>query len=262
MQTLPKSRNTVVLKSYETKCKIKTMDHTMLIEKYLQGSLSAKERSEFDILFGSDEEFAREVAFQENLREVVNAEKDPLRKMVGELESEFQENRPTSGTWKKLLVAASIFAVLGLAIFYNLNRPVSSSDLYENYFENYPNVVNPLERGNTANAKDTAFEAYETGRYQEAYDRFRDLLETEDQTYYQFYMANALLELGRAEEAILLLKEYSASEDKLTDRAGWYLAMAYLQLDDKKQAITELEKIVEQGAYNSSEAEQLLAELR
>ncbi|MEN8799746.1 MAG: tetratricopeptide repeat protein, partial [Flavobacteriaceae bacterium] len=230
------------------------MDHTMLIEKYLQGSLSDEERSEFDTLRATDEEFAREVAFQENLREVVHADQDPLRKMVGELESEFQENSPTSGMWKKLLVAASIFAVLGLAVYFNMNKPVSSSDLYESYFESYPNVVNPLVRGNTTDPKNTAFEAYENGRYQEAYDMFSDLLETEDQLYYQFYMANALLELGQAKEAIVLLNEFSSSQDKLADRASWYLAMAYLQLDDKERAIIELEKIVDLGAYNASEA--------
>jgi tetratricopeptide (TPR) repeat protein len=238
------------------------MDHTILIDKYLHGSLSDKERSEFETLRARDEEFAREVAFQENLREVVRAEEDPLRKMVSDLESGYQEHSPNSGMWKKLLVAASIFAVLGLAIFYNLNRPVSSSDLYENYFESYPNVVNPLERGSNTEPKDMAFEAYENGRYQEAYDRFNDLLETEDQVHYQFYMANALLELGQSREAIVLLNEFSASEDKLADRASWYLAMAHLQLDNKEQAIIELEKIVEQGAYNASKAEELLAELQ
>jgi len=238
------------------------MDHTMLIDKYLQGSLSDAERLEFDSLRATNEEFAREVAFQEDLREVVHAEEDPMRKMVGELESGYRENSPNSGMWKKLLVAASIFAVLGLAVYFNLNRPVSSSDLYEDYFESYPNVVNPLVRGNTTDPKNTAFEAYENGRYQKAYDMFSDLFETEDQVYYQFYMANALLELGQAEEAIVLLNEFSTSQDTLTDRAGWYLAMAYLQLDDKERAIIELQKIVDEGAYNASEAEQLLAELQ
>ena len=90
---------------------------------------------------------------------------------------------------------------------------------------------------------------------------FEELHNTEGTDYYLFYMANSHLELGNAEAAIELLNEFSGTEDKLADRAGWYLAMAYLQMDDKEQAKAELTKVVEDKAYNANKAEELLAEL-
>ena len=237
------------------------MDHEVLIEKYLKGTLSEKEQAEFDTLRGADKAFDQEVIFHENLKAVLAAESDAVREMVEDFESEQPLKSSTTGVWKKLLVAASIFAVLGLAVFYNLSQPISSSDLYENYFERYPNVVKPMVRGAEPDAADKAFDAYDNERFEEALTRFTTLYETDGSADYLFYKAITFLELERAEEAIELLEKYAASNDKGSDKAIWYLAMAYLQLDDQEQARAELKKVMEEKAYNAGRAEELLAEL-
>ena len=238
------------------------MDYEVLIEKYLNGTLNEKEQAEFDTLRGSDEAFDQEVIFHENLRAVLAAEDDAVRTMVEEFEAEQpSSSSSTSGVWKNLLVAASIFAVLGLAVFYNLSQPISSSDLYENYFERYPNVVKPMVRGEEKDAVDEAFEAYDNERFEEALTRFTTLYETDGSAHYLFYKALTFLELERSEEAIVLLEEFSASDDKLSDRAGWYIAMAYLQLDDQEKAKEELEEVIDKKAFNAVKAEELLTEL-
>lgn len=237
------------------------MDREVLIEKYIQGTLNEKEQLEFDTLRGKDQSFEQEVQFHENLRQVIQAENDPVRAMVEEFESEATVSSSSTGVWKQLLVAASIFAVLGLAVFYNLTRPISGSDLYENYYESYPNVVQISTRGEEASEARQTFEAYENGKYEEALAGFSELYSNGGETYYLFYQANALLELGRAEEAIALLDEFSGSDDSLASRSGWYKAMAYLQLEDLPRAKIELEKVRREKAYNADKAEELLAEL-
>lgn len=248
------------------------MDKKVLIEKYVQGILSEEERLEFDTLLGVDKGFSEEVAFHTNLKRVTEVEdEENFRGMLDEFEEEIRNvegNEITRAKEKKglfdrrWLVAASVILLLGLGVFYNLNQPVSSTDLYMNYFEPYPNVVQPVVRGDETSAVSEAFEAYENGRFEEALTRFTDLQETKGDSYYLFYRANALLNLERPNEAIVLLREFATTDDKLADRSGWYLAMAYLQLDDKEQAKIELEKVVESNAYNASKAKELLAELK
>ena len=237
------------------------MDYEVLIEKYLKGTLNEKEQAEFDTLRGSDKAFDQEVIFHENLRDVLAAENDPVRTMVEEFESEYSSKSSSKGPWKQLLVAASIFAVLGLAVFYNLTQPISSSELYENYFERYPNVVKPMVRGAEKDAADAAFEAYENGRHEEALAQFSELYESEGTAYYLLYMANSQMELEHPDEAIKLLDDFIMTKDSMANRAGWFKALAYLQLDDQEQAKSELKKVIEEKAVYADRAEELLAEL-
>ena len=261
MRMLLKCKNTVASKNCGSALKTNAMDYEVLIEKYLKGTLNEKEQAEFNTLRGTDKAFNEEVIFHENLRDVLSAENDPVRTMVEEFESENTSESSRTEPWKHLLVAASFFAILGLAIYFNLTRPVSSSDLYNVYYENFPNVVNPTVRGAEIDAADAAFEAYENGRFEEALARFSELHATEGTDYYLFYMANSQMELERSDEAIELLQEFEKTKDSMADKAGWYKALAYLQKDDQEKAKAELKKVIEDKAYNANKAEELLAEL-
>lgn len=237
------------------------MDPKVLIEKYIEGTLNKEEKKTFEKLRVEDEVFDRLAWVHDNMAQVTKEENDPVRNMIEEFESEHTPKLQTAFTWKKLLVAASIFIVFGLAVLYNVTRPVSADDLYESYFESYPNVVHVTVRGENEKEVSIAFEAYETDRYEEALTRFGELYKDRGTAFYLFYMGNALLELDRTEEAIELLKEFSTTEDNLADKAGWYLAMAYLKMNDKESAKVELKKVVEERAFNATKAKELLAEL-
>jgi FimV-like protein len=73
-----------------------------------------------------------------------------------------------------------------------------------------------------------------------------------------FYKANALLKLERAKEAVPLLLEHLKTKDSLTEKTNWYLALAYLKLEDKAKAEKILEKVIADGNYKASEAQKLL----
>ena len=136
------------------------MDYEVLIDKYLRGELTQEERQEFDTRMATDKEFAEDVAMMQNLGPVAeDMDDENFRELMAEFEAEAPTSTSSTNLWKNLLVAASIFAVLGLAVFYNLTQPISSSDLYENYYESYPNVVNPMVRGEEATEADKAFAA-------------------------------------------------------------------------------------------------------
>lgn len=260
------------------------MDKKVLIEKYMKGILSEEERLEFDTLLDTDDEFREEVELKEevesqDIRRVAEVEDDQsFREMLGEFEQEIrqdvenaeeEENRKVIpiGVKKrrfdrKWLAAASVIIILGIGIYYNLNRPISSEELFLSNFEPYPNVIYPIERGSSeSDMKTIAFSAYERADYEEAITAFDSLYSETGEAHYLFYKANALIALHRSDEAIPLLLQYSESGDQLSEKSGWYLAMAYLDNGDREMAGKVIDSLIANDIYMANDASELLPSL-
>ncbi len=237
------------------------MERETLLEKYLHGELTAKERSEFDALLNSDADFKEEVQFHTDLKSVTEAEDDDqFREMLSDFESKARMEKPSVKRFPvKWLVAASILLVVGLTYFFTIDPSVSTQDLFVSNFEPYRNVVHPVTRGEDAtDTKTEAFSSYQTKDYKTALSLFTKLYTDTQEPYYLFYRANALIELNRAEEAIPLLQEHLGTEDSLVKNSRWYLAMAYLKLDDLENTKRMLREVVRNAAYKTEEAQKLL----
>ena len=235
-----------------------------LIEKYIQNKLSPEEKLMMDELLQNDADFERELTLQANLKVAIKKDDDDnFRNLISELESKAKMERPMlRRTYVKWLAAASLVLLLGLSYFLTLDQKVSTNELFASYFEPYRNVVQPLERGSDQqDEKSLAFLAYEKGEYEKAIMLFSELYATSKEPYYLFYKANAMLKLERAKEAIPLLLEHLQTKDTLTEKTNWYLALAYLKLNDKSNARITLEKVLADGNYKSTEAQKLLKEL-
>ncbi|WP_149274997.1 tetratricopeptide repeat protein [Pareuzebyella sediminis] len=256
------------------------MDKETLLEKYLQDKLNEPEWQEFNDLLKSDPDFRAEAEFQMDVRRAITTEEDEnFMNILADFETEarvaeqrtasteeqteaHREAPKTKSFPKKWLVAASIALLAGLTYFFTANQTANPHDLFTENFVPYRNVTHPITRGEETNdAKNQAFLAYSKGNYQEALPLFTALYTSAKEPYYLFYKANALIQLNRAEEAIPLLQEHLQTDDSLTDKSTWYLAMAYLQLEDTKKAKEALKKVVEMNTYKAKEAKQLLEEL-
>ncbi|WP_047414259.1 tol-pal system YbgF family protein [Cellulophaga sp. Hel_I_12] len=233
-----------------------------LIENYILDTLTPQEKLAVDELLKNDVDFERELNFHINLKKVAqkNDEAD-FRNLIAEIETKAKtQNTFARPSYVKWLAAASIVLLLGLSYFLTTNKQASTNELFTSYFEPYRNVVQPLERsGAQQDQKSLAFYAYEMGEYQKAEVLFSDLYGSSKEPYYLFYKANALLKLERANEAVPLLLEHLKTKDTLTEKTNWYLALAYLKLEDKKNAKIVLEKVIEEGKYKTSEAQKLLS---
>jgi len=235
------------------------MANENLIEKYIQNRLSSKEKIEFDELLKSDIDFEKEVIFQTNIKKAVKKEDDiRFRSLISEIEVKTNKSirKPNYAKW---LVAASIVVLLGLTYFFTQNNDASTDELFTSYFEPYRNVIQPIERGdNQQDTKTLAFMAYEKGDYENAIKLFSKLYAENKESYYLFYKANALLKLEKADEAIPLLLEHLKTKDTLTEKTNWYLALAYLKLNDKNNAKKALKKVIDDGKFKTNEAKELL----
>jgi len=228
-----------------------------LIDKYLQHRLTSVEKLKFEELFKNDIDFKKEVTFHINLKKAVKNDDDKVfRNLISNLELKVRKPKHLYTKW---LAAASIILLLGLTYFLTLEKKASTQELFASYFEPYRNVIQPLERnGNQQNEKEIAFMAYDHGEYEKAILLFSKLHTTTKEPYYLFYKANALLKLERAKEAVPLLLEHLKTKDTLTEKSHWYLAMAYLKLDDKINAKLSLKKVLIEGKYKTKEAKKLL----
>ena len=235
------------------------MDNKYLIEKYLRHNLSVEEQQVFDKLISKDTNFKKEVDFQTNLQKaIVQDDEDNFRHFINELE----QKKPKKLNYTRWIIAASLVALFGLIFMFIPKEDNSVNTLYASNFKPYKNVIAPQVRGNKDDSeKNMAFIAYEKKDYELAIAKFDELYNKTKEPYYLFYKANALLQIGKTEEAIPLLKAHLNTNDSLVEKSNWYLALAYLKIDDVKQAKLYLNKIVKDNLYHSKKAKYILAKL-
>ncbi len=233
------------------------MEREKLLEKYIQNKLSQQEKIKFDTLLSNDGAFKKEVDFHMNLKKIARHEDDDnFRKLITDIET----TKPRqSRNYTKWLAAASVVLLLGLTYFLTLDNKASHNELFTAYFEPYRNVIQPIERGSPQQDEKTlAFTAYEKGEYKKAIKLFSKLYASTKESYYLFYQANALLKLEKATEAVPFLLEHLKTKDTLTEKSRWYLALAYLKLNNKEEAKKTLKKVISESNYKSKEAKELL----
>lgn len=244
------------------------MEREELIDKYLRSDLTFTEQDQFDALLENDPEFKNEVTLLEDLKTVSGVQdRNGLRKSITNFEAKISTNETKVVplfNYKKLLVAASILLIVtigGIAIF----NPFSANTdaLYAANFEPYKNVVTPIVRGESDdNEEIVAFTSYESKDYEIAADQFDKLYQKTQRPYFLLYQANALLASNKAVEAIPLLEKHIALNDELSDRSKWYLSLAYLRENRKKEAINLLEDLSATGGFKKSDVDKLLGQLR
>lgn len=235
------------------------MDKEVLIQKYLQGTLNQEEEALFQEYKEKDASFADAIPFYEELNYAfAKADYDTTKT---QLRSFYKEERRS--TWRKWSIAATFLILIGLSSVWYLKSTSSTESLYAQYFEPYKNVVQPIVRGEAVKTtKELAFKAYDEQNYKEAIVYFDDLLSTTPEPIIEFYKANAQLQLGETETAILTLESRIKKTDTMYAEAQWYLALSYLKLNDKKKAEAYLKSLLQTNIpFKNKEAQLLLDQL-
>ncbi|MGJ8591038.1 MAG: tetratricopeptide repeat protein [Aquaticitalea sp.] len=241
------------------------MINEALIEKYFSKHLSENERIEFDRLYTTDFEFKKEVDFLNNVQCVSEAEDDAhFKKQLAGFESEFPEEKKSGfGKWLKPLTAIAALFLIALTVNFFMNGDINKDNLYATYFEPSKNVSAPIVRSDAdENLLNDAFMAYSDGNYQKAIPLFETIYATTKNSELLFYEGNALLALGKTNEAIEKFEEHLQYSDMLTNRSHWYLALAYLKIKDSKTAKLQLKTLLKSDeTFKKEEATSLLKKM-
>ena len=71
--------------------------------------------------------------------------------------------------WTKVSVSLTVLTACIVAVFYYSNP---SPSYFDNYYEEFPNIISPLVRGNQPDFSDSAFYFYETSQFDKSFETF------------------------------------------------------------------------------------------
>lgn len=233
------------------------MENDALLHKYFEQQLSDEEKVLFDSLLQNDAEFAKEVAYQKNVKKAITLnEREVLKQKLKSYEA---KQKFRSVYW---FSAAVVILFLGGLTWFQL-QPSSPEKLYQEYYHSYPNVVAPTVRGdNERNLKSDAFYEYDSGNYEKSLVLFSKIYADEGVDYALFYKAMSLMELKRYEEAIASFEQFkTADNNAFSPFVKWYKALSYLKINEKEKAIELLNELAGKENPQQQTAKKLLTEL-
>ncbi len=231
----------------------------LLIEKYFEGTFSDEESALFREKLIASESFAEQVKLQETMLTVIKIEEDSdLREQLKNKAKSFQIPLPKKQFNWYPGVAAALLIILSVTFFFP-----SYESLYKNSFN--PLLSQPITRGKVISDRDykCAMEAYSVGNYEEANNFFNKVADPDLRYEANLYKGNCQLELGNTEKAIAELTEAKKSGSEwVLENANWYLALAFIKMHDKSNAIEILENIEQKRGPYKNKATDLLKQLK
>jgi len=261
--------------------------HIDLIEKYLNDDLDRLEVALFDETLENDEEFVRELNDMELLVAGIrkSAESTTLEEKLARFDSSIkimEENEELNNkapffdfehikkySWA---IAASITLILVTSVsLFNINPTPSHQKLYAEYYKPFENYGQKRAPENlTKDHWKEALYYYDNGMYQEALDRFDQIIVSDYKqlvnhprySLYKLYKGNTLMKLNQHRQAVTLFEGIINDDDGMIMQAKWYLSMCYLFEDNTEKLIPLLEEIarVEASSY-SVKAKEILTQL-
>ena len=233
------------------------MDKETLISNYFEKTLSTEEQIQFDFLMETDADFAKEVAFQKKVkRAITSVERTVLKKKLQAIE----ETKPKLKSFKVWYAAASIVLICGLGFYFTQQ---STTTIYDDYYQSYPNVLAPTVRGeNNNDIKSEAFFEYDNGNYAKALTLFSKLYETEKEDYSLFYKSLSFMELKRYNEALTSFEQFDLQKNNgFTPYVKWYKALTLVKLEQKEKALVLLQELANSTNPMQKIAKELVTEL-
>ncbi|MGB5436784.1 MAG: tetratricopeptide repeat protein [Maribacter sp.] len=242
------------------------MDKEELLYKFFSNQLTEEQKKTFHQLLETDVEFKAQFEFENDLKRVIkkNQNENLKHKLIG-FEKEINakdKNNPSKWTFSNWSIAASIALLVGLGwLGYNLMSGPNYSKLYAANFQEYPNTVYTITRGEGEETKEReAFVAYESGDYDTALQNFAQI-SVDNKEYLDFYRAQSHLNLNELEDAKKDFQKVIAADTNFVGESYWYLALIYLKEKDKENAVGSLQILTTKYEYNKGKAEALLKEL-
>ncbi|NND34608.1 MAG: hypothetical protein HKN76_18625 [Saprospiraceae bacterium] len=195
-----------------------------LIEKHLKDELSPEEQITL-------EDKKKDPEFEAELNLYLTIQKSTTNFSRLDVKKDFKawdQDEPirlnplkSSTTWWKIAAGLVILVgIVGLLNKFAFNS--AAPDLYTQYYEPYPNLLDPIEKGESTSPSLT--QLYELENYEAVISL--PMTTAVD----SFYVALSFMELGNQEFATELLQIFSRREDfRFKDAAQWYLALNFLR---------------------------------
>ena len=225
------------------------MEREDLISGYFEQTLNASELHEFERKMADEIDFADDVTFRRQLQiAITHSERSKIKAQLQDFEAEISTTpvkKLNFGRW--VSIAASIVLLLGVSIWYFNLKSLTSTELFDSYYQPFPNVVNPIVRGEQAsNELNKAFILYEQGNYQDAINIFAKYSDENS----VFYAGVCEMQMNKFNEAILYFDLTIAAKSTFVLYAKWYKSLALVKFNKKAEAISILKELSEESEFD------------
>ncbi len=215
-----------------------------------EGPLSVEEVKLYD-QHKNDPEFESELKFRKDMQVSLSAvARAEMKEKLQKIDKGVSEKKKMNPLWIVLLALLFVASIFLVKHFYSDKEP----DYYAQYFEPYPNVVDPLTKGNDLTT--SGYLEYEKKNYEEALR----LLKPDTRVHSFFYQGIIHNINGNHLDAKVAFEMGLSHEDRsITERLEWYLSLTHFKLREEEEAYALLHKIGETtDHFYASKAREIL----
>lgn len=234
------------------------MSTDQLIQAYIQNKLSADERKAFELTLDKDKELQNSLNEHKAILEAFKVnEAKRLKNRLKDHEDQISNTKSSKPNPIFFAIAATVLVLIGASVYFNLYQ----QNLYDQYFESYPNVYQPIVRGNSEQSTE-AFVYYENDDFKNAQKAFENYLEKNNNPNIRFYLALSYLNDNQPLQALTEFEKLENIEFEFQAEVYWYSSLANLKLEKKSDAIKLLDILNSKfPEYMPADVEQLIGEL-
>ena len=237
-----------------------------LLEPYLQGKLDETERSAFEQRLKTDAELQQQLALYQKIREA-NQDKDLSafeKKLQAAQTAHFKRpDRSLKSIRRRILIWVPA-AVLVLSFVYFFGKkyldagPGDPAEIYAQYAQ-HDFSFQEMSNGNELAEMENLLNA---GQFAEVLPKLDEFLKNQpDRADVQLAKGIALMETGKAAQAIEIFTELGAQYSLYLAESQWYTALAYLKQGQLDESLSYLQQIPK-NASRYAEAQGLIRALR
>jgi TolA-binding protein len=248
---------------------MKTIDFSYYIERYLAGEMSDTEKIWFHRELDGNEELQREVNLRRQTNEILrNKDIISLRNKLSVIEKHRTQTaakrKPQKpGYIKYAAITAAIILLGSLLIF--PGKKLGNEEIMNRYYKTYDPATTQRSYKVTSNDDfNQALEFYKIHDFSNAAIYFNKVVQSEPKNMYStlLYGISNFEDKKYPEAKISFGKVISDNNNLYIDQAQWYLALCYINTNEKSKALGILEKITMESSIYKDDAKKIIKKLK
>jgi len=247
---------------------MKTNDFSYFIERYNAGEMSDSEKLWFEKELEGNENLRNEVEVRKKTDEIlIRQDVISLRNKLSSIESVRKRReikKPQKQMFISIAATVAVLVIVGSIVVF-ADSKLSTNDIMKKYYEEYKPASG---QRSVSSEKDELFtqglQYFQSRDYRNAALIFSKIIESEPKDMY----ATLLNGISNFEESRYNDAEKSFgtviddNKNLYIDQAQWYLALCYLQTDEKKRAIQLLNTISNEGGVYAKKSSKILRKIK
>ncbi|MBL4708771.1 MAG: tetratricopeptide repeat protein [Flavobacteriales bacterium] len=214
-------------------------NYTTLIERYFDQLLSSEEMIEFEQLKKTDLDFLQEFELFEKSHQVIKLSTIiELKAEIRDIHQKMDTSAKTSRLikFRRMGIAASVLFIVGLGLY---AQQFSNQKLYDDAYTPVGDYITNMDKD--ISEMEEAMKFFDQQQFDRASELFNGIYATTGDQVALFYAGHSHYQAGRLDQAIESLNEVS---NNYQAEAQWYVALAYLKLENVDNAISTLSSLI------------------